>query len=182
MKNIEYTLMKSFSKIASLFGVSRKKLTTRWFRRQGMNIGERCTICCNILPSEPYLVTIGNDVTISAPVQLLTHDNSIIKLSHGKMTDTFGEIRIGDHCFIGAGSLILPGVTLAENIVVAAGSVVTKSFLKGNIIIGGNPAREITTWERSLEKNLKYAQNITGLSAKGKKELLLHADNVLRNR
>lgn len=88
------------------------------------------------------MVTIGNNVTISAPVQLLTHDNSIIKMSKGEVTDTFGAISIGDNCFIGASTLILPGVTLADNVIVAAGSVVTKSFLESNIIIGGNPAKK----------------------------------------
>ena len=182
MKNIEYTFMKSFGKVVSIFGVSKKKLTTKWFRHYGMTVGDNCTICCNILPSEPYLVTIGNNVTISAPVQLLTHDNSIIKISRGAVTDTFGSISIGDNCFIGANTVILPGVTLADNIIVAAGSIVTKSFFENNIIIGGNPARKITTWDLSLAKNMKYAQNITGLSAKEKKKLLTSADNILRDR
>ena len=83
MKNIEYALVKAFGKVISVFGVSKKRLTTNWFRHHGMVIGDNCTICCNILPSEPYLVTIGNNVTISSPVQLLTHDNSIIKMSRG---------------------------------------------------------------------------------------------------
>ena len=174
--------MKLFGKVVSIFGVSRKKLTSKWFRHYGMKIGDNCTICCNILTSEPYLVAIGNNVTISAPVQLLTHDNSIIKLSQGKVTDTFGAISIGDNCFIGANSVILPGVTLAENIVVAAGSIVTKSFFESNIIIGGNPAKKITTWDMSLGKNIKYAQNIKGLSVKKKRELLTNSNNIIHDR
>ncbi len=182
MKNFEYSIMKSFGKVVSVFGVNKKQLTTKWFRHHGMQVGENCTICCNILPSEPYLVSIGNNVTISVPVQILTHDNSIIKLSEGKMTDTFGAIKIGDNCFIGANSVILPGVTLADNIVVAAGSVVTKSFFESNIIIGGNPAKKITTWEKSFEKNIQYAHNIKGLSMKEKKELLTSSENILHDR
>lgn len=83
MKNFEYVLVKLFGKMISVFGVSRKKLMSKWFRHYGMKVGDNCTICCNIMPSEPYLITIGDNVTISAPVQLLTHDNSIIKLSRG---------------------------------------------------------------------------------------------------
>ena len=79
-----------------------------------MNVGNDRTICCNILPSEPYLVEKGNNVTISAPVQLLPHDNSIIKLSGGDVTDIFGKISIGDNCFIGASTVILPGVTFGR--------------------------------------------------------------------
>ena len=81
MNNFEYTVMKMFWKAGSVLHISGKKSISKWFRRNGMKIGDNCTICCNILPSEPYLVTIGNNVTISAPVQLLTHDNSIIKSS-----------------------------------------------------------------------------------------------------
>ena len=52
-------------------------------------------------------------------------------------------IIIGDNCWIGAGSILLPGVVLANHIVVAAGSVVTKSFTEDNVLIGGTPARVI---------------------------------------
>lgn len=182
MKDFEYILVKSFGKVSSVFGVSWKEITTKWLRHYGMSVGNDCTICCNILPTEPYLVTIGNNVTISAPVYLLTHDNSVIKMSNGDVTDIFGEIKIGDNCFIGANTVILPGVTLADNIVVAAGSVVTKSFLENNIIIAGNPAKKISTWDQSLTKNFKYTQNIKGLSETKKKELLTIADNILHDR
>lgn len=182
MKNLEYALVQVVGKALSLIGISRKKVTVNWLRRNGMNVGENCTICCNILPSEPYLVSIGNNVTISSPVQLLTHDNSIIKLSNGEVTDVFGEISIGDNCFIGANSVILPGVTLSDNIVVAAGSVVTRSFNESNIIIGGNPAKKITTWEESLKKNINFAHNISALSLEEKESLLQTTDKILKNR
>lgn len=46
----------------------------------------------------------------------------------------------------------LYGVSLADNIIVAAGSVVTRSFNDSNIIIGGNPARVISSWDKYKEK------------------------------
>jgi len=51
-------------------------------------------------------------------------------------------IRIGKKCWIGANAIILPSVELGDNVIVAAGSVVNKSF-PDNIVIGGNPARVI---------------------------------------
>ena len=51
-------------------------------------------------------------------------------------------ITIGDNCWIGGSSVINPGVTLGNNVVVASNSVVTKSF-GDNVVIGGNPARII---------------------------------------
>ena len=53
------------------------------------------------------------------------------------------EVRIGKYCWLAMGSLIMPGVTLGDYTVVAAGSVVTKSFPEGFCVIGGNPARKI---------------------------------------
>ena len=53
-----------------------------------------------------------------------------------------GEIKIGDNCFIGARAIILPGVTLGNECVVAAGAVVTKSYPSGSVL-GGNPAKLI---------------------------------------
>lgn len=49
-------------------------------------------------------------------------------------------VTIGDNCWIGGNAIINPGVTLGNNVVVASGAVVTKSF-GDNVVIGGNPAR-----------------------------------------
>ena len=62
------------------------------------------------------------------------------------------SIIIGDNCWIGAGAIILPGVSLGDHIIVAAGSVVTKSFEDNDQIIGGNPAQFI-------KKLSKYSTN-----------------------
>ena len=53
------------------------------------------------------------------------------------------EVVIGENCWLGMNSVILPGVSLGDNTIVGAGSVVTKSFMDGNCVIGGNPARII---------------------------------------
>lgn len=53
------------------------------------------------------------------------------------------EIVINENCWIGMNSVILPGVKLGKNTIVGAGSVVTKSYLEGNIVIAGNPAKFI---------------------------------------
>lgn len=50
---------------------------------------------------------------------------------------------IGDKCWIGMNSVILPGVVLGDNTIVGAGSVVTKSFENGHCVVAGNPAKLI---------------------------------------
>ena len=84
-------------------------------------------------------------MVISTFVRFVTHDYSIKKVIPNK-ANIFGKIVIGNNCFIGEGAMILYGVELADNIIVAAGSVVTKSFNESNIIIGGNPAKKIGDW------------------------------------
>lgn len=109
-------------------------------------------ICCNIAKNEPYLISIGDDTVISGNVELITHDHSISRLNCG-IINLFGKIIIGRNCFIGNGSTILYGVTIADNVIVAAGSVVTKSINESKVIVAGNPARIISTWDSFYEKN-----------------------------
>lgn len=54
----------------------------------------------------------------------------------------FKDVRIGNNVWIGGSVTICPGVTLGDNVVAAAGAVVTKSFCS-NVLIGGNPAKII---------------------------------------
>ena len=49
------------------------------------------------------------------------------------------------------------GITLADNVIVAAGSVVTKSVKESNVIVGGNPARIISTWDKFRDKTKSAA-------------------------
>lgn len=85
-------------------------------------------------------ITIGKGTMIAPNCGLITtnHDkNNLMKPAEGK------EIKIGKNCWIGMNAMILPGVHLANHIIVGAGSVVTKSFEEENIVIAGNPARKI---------------------------------------
>lgn len=155
-------------KFLSLFSRNRKEFMANYFRKKGIKIGDGCNITCNITSSEKFLIEIGNNVTISEDVLFLTHDASIGKIM-GKEngSDLFGRIIVGDNCFIGARSVLLYGVTLPPNTIVAAGSVVTKSLETGGLIIGGNPARVISSTDRFLEKSIDHAFKVHGI--KGKK-------------
>jgi len=86
--------------------------------------------------------------------------------------DVFGKVFIGDWAYIGAGSHIMPGVTVGEGALVAAGSVVTKSVAP-HTVVGGNPARLICTTEEYYERNKQYNVGTKGLDHKEKKKRLL---------
>lgn len=137
----------------------KHEIINNYFRKRGAVIGSRTHIYTDISSAEPFLIQIGNDVTISSNVSLITHDASVKKYIEGK-TDVFGRIYIGNNCFIGMNTTILPGVTLADNCIVAAGSVVTKSVTEPGTVVGGNPARIIGNVDLLRKKYAEIAVNL----------------------
>jgi len=86
-------------------------------------------------------IKMGNNIYIAPGVKIISANH---KKNNLKEHEKSSPIEIGDNCWLGVNSVILPGVSLGDNTIVAAGAVVTKSFPKGNIIIAGVPAKEIS--------------------------------------
>lgn len=120
------------------------------FIKKGMKIGKNCSIQPGLIVdhSNYWLIEIKNNVTIASFVYLLAHDASSKRHLGGTKV---GKITIEDGCFIGARSIIMPGVIIGENSIVAAGSIVTKN-VEPNTVVGGNPARFICSLEDYLNK------------------------------
>ena len=85
-------------------------------------------------------ITIEDGVMIAANVQLISNNHDL----HDRVLLICKPVHIGRKAWVGAGATILPGVTVGENAVVAAGAVVTKDVAPGTIV-GGNPAKFIKT-------------------------------------
>jgi acetyltransferase-like isoleucine patch superfamily enzyme len=88
-------------------------------------------------------VIAGKNLTISAGAKVLTSSIDIEQfMSVDRSGDyhTYSSIMFGDNVWLGAGSIILPGITLSDRVIVAAGAVVTKSFTDADIILAGVPA------------------------------------------
>ncbi len=85
-------------------------------------------------------IIIGNNTWIGPRVSLISMNHNIYNY-----TEYVREkpIRIGNNCWIATGAIITAGVELGDHTVVAAGSVVTRSFPEGNVLIGGVPAKVI---------------------------------------
>lgn len=122
-----------------------------------VSIGENSWIgpFCS-LDGGPVGLTIGKNCSISAACHIYTHDTVKWALSMGKCDYEYQPTYIGDGCFIGTGSIIIKGVTLGNQCLIAANSTVTKSF-KNNAIIAGSPARQIGNVEvKGNEVTLHY--------------------------
>lgn len=90
-------------------------------------------------------VFIGDYVEIAMNCGVISGNHDVYE----QMKHYEKEVIIGDYCWIGMNSVILPGVVLGKRTIVAAGAVVTKSFPAGACIIGGNPAKLIKELDRS---------------------------------
>lgn len=87
-------------------------------------------------------LTIGDNCSISASVQLYTHDSVAWAISGGKEQYEYAPTSIGNNCYIAPGSIIASGVSLGDGCIVGANSFVNKSFPAGSKI-AGSPAKMV---------------------------------------
>lgn len=129
----------------------------KYGRKIGVTIGEKCSFTtCPNWGTEPYLISIGNHVRLSGDVMFITHDGGtwvFRQQEKYKKVIRYGSIKISDNCFIGTRTILLPNIVIGENVVIGAGSVVTKSVPAGEVW-AGNPARFICKTKDYAEKCL----------------------------
>ena len=146
-----------------------------------MQVGEGCRIFSKspheTFGSEPYLVRIGNHVTITGDVKFITHDGGTwVFRQEDPDFDVFGPIEVKDNVFIGIGTLVMPGVTIGENSVIGSHSVVSRDIPPGSVA-AGVPARVIMTLEEYREKKLEERTVVRGLSPSERKDVLMRLWN-----
>jgi maltose O-acetyltransferase len=109
------------------------------------------------------LITIGNDCTLTQNVIILAHDASTKKyLGVSKV----GTVTIGNKCFIGAGTVVLPGVKIGNGVIVGAGSVVTHD-IPDNCLAVGNPAKVVKSAADYIEEHKRKLKNRPVYPSKG---------------
>ena len=115
-------------------------------------------------------ISLGKGVTISSNIRILTHDwalDTLFEGYYGKRSDKplgrLKDINIGEYCFIGTGSIIMPGTSLGNYCLVGAGAVVRGEFPDGSIIIG-NPAKAISIDSAEYLKKFIELANTNGTS------------------
>ncbi|MCH7953659.1 MAG: acyltransferase [Chloroflexi bacterium] len=141
--------------VLSLAADLRNRWLLRAFVRRGLKLGRDVRIMGKPdFGGEPYLITIGDHVTVSTHVEFVTHDGATWVFRDRPEYEglqRFGAIEIGNNCFIGTRSIILPGVRIGKNCVVGAGSVVTRSVPK-DTVVAGVPAHVICTYDEYVQR------------------------------
>lgn len=128
----------------------RGEYTTEKLISMGMTVGRNFGRLNGVIldPSHCWLITIGDNVTMAPRVHILCHDASTKSfLGYTKI----GRVNIGDNVFIGAESVVLPGVNIGSNVIIGANSTVTHD-VPDNTVVAGSPARVICSLEEYLAK------------------------------
>ncbi len=138
-----------------------------WFRlrlwniqRKGLQVAADCRF--EGLPefgSEPYLITIGKHVAMASEVTFITHDGGTHVFRNQeryRKVIKYGRITVKDNCVLGHRAIILPGVTIGPNSVVAAGAVVTRN-VPPNTLVAGNPAKPVMSIDQYAAWSLAMA-------------------------
>lgn len=107
-------------------------------RGNNVRIDKNVVVMNNSLFMAAGGITIEDDVLVAANVQLISNNHDL----YDHQVLTCKPVLLKRNCWIGAGATILPGITVGENAVVAAGAVVTKD-VEDNTVVGGNPAKII---------------------------------------
>ena len=139
--------------------VRKLKGSLRCAKEQGMLVGKGVSVMGGVdFGSEPYLITLHDNCRISSNVVFINHDGGTWAFRNDneryKSVIKYGTIEVGAWTFIGANSTIMPGVKIGDHCVIGACSLVNKDVPSGTIV-GGVPAKYICKTEDYAERCLK---------------------------
>ncbi len=109
---------------------------------KNIRLGQRAFINYNCVFLDCALIEIGDDLQMAPAVQLYTALHPLDAAARRSGLESARPIRIGNDVWIGGGAIVLPGVTIGDRSVVAAGSVVTRD-VPPDTLVAGNPARPL---------------------------------------
>ena len=133
-----------------------------YLRGKVYHMGKNVKIYTTAIGTEPYLISIHDNVNVASSVAFITHDVSCYNitryLNYDGILDKVGAIELWDNCMIGAHAILMPGCSVGKNSIIAAGSIVTK-HVPDNEVWGGNPAKFIMTVDEYAKKLKTNSEN-----------------------
>lgn len=107
-----------------------------------ITVGDNFFANVNLVILDSAKVTFGNNIFIGPNVGIYTPNHSFNRIERAKGQEKSSPITIGDDVWIGGNVVVLPGITIGNNVIIGAGSVVTTD-IPDNCVVVGNPARII---------------------------------------
>jgi acetyltransferase-like isoleucine patch superfamily enzyme len=141
----------------------------RYAKKVGVNIAGNLKIYGEVVwGSEPWLISIGDNVHITNGVKFLTHEGGVLIYQKAiPDLEVSRPIKIGNDVFIGNDVLILSGATIGNNVIVGAGAIVTKDIPDNSLAVG-IPAKVIKSADEYLEKLKSESSHLGNLPAEEK--------------
>jgi acetyltransferase-like isoleucine patch superfamily enzyme len=115
-------------------------------------MGEHCSIQPDANLTDPKFLKLGDNVRLSS-CTIFGHDGSVNMLNRafGVKLDRVGKVDLRDNVYIGYRAIVLPGVTIGPNAIVASGALVTRDVPPGSVV-AGVPAKVVGTVEQTVER------------------------------
>lgn len=132
----------------------------KYYREKGIKIGENCTFrsprTTQIDIMRPALITIGDNVDMNKNFTIMSHDFShwVFRNKYGEFLSSSGRVTIGSNIYFGINVTVLKGVTIGDNCVIGAGSVVTKDIPSNSVAVGV-PCRVLCSIDDYYKKRKK---------------------------
>lgn len=124
--------------------------STAWLVKRGLTLGRDVYLGdVSFDHGFLWLISIGDESVLSSDVRIVAHDGST---KHWTGYIRLGRVDIGRRVYIGAGSLVLPGVRVGDDAIIGAGSVVTRD-VPPRTVVAGNPAVEVATLDDFVAKH-----------------------------
>ena len=144
-----------------LYTIRSSMKRAAYMREKGLfhSMGDRVMITSRKIPLYSKLISVGSNVWMASGVEFITHDVTHYMLNGmkdaHKYIERVGCIEIGDNVFIGADAKILYDVKVGDNVIIAAGALVNKD-VPSNSVVGGVPARVISSFDEYLSKRREF--------------------------
>lgn len=150
-------------------------------RKIGVRMGENVRFYgmpANMFGTEPWLITIGNNVYITAGCSFVTHDGgTLILRKEVPDLEWTAPITIGNDVYIGNRVMILPGVNIGNRCIIGAGAIVTRDIPDNSVAVGV-PARVIKSTDEYLENMKKKSLKCGHLKGDEKAKVLKKMFNI----
>lgn len=153
-----------YNRLYEIYSKTNSKRFIKMLRKHHIKIGDnvvfRAPRSTHIDMTRPSLITIGHHVDINVNFHLYTHDwtSFVFRQVFHDFINSSGKVTIGNNVYIAANVIVLKGVTIGDNCIIGAGSVVNRDIPSNSVAVG-NPCRVVCTLEEFYSKRKHRALN-----------------------